>query len=196
MTLQRYEGLSEAERDRIERLVEAATQGPWFSYVAGRDAAGPAIGLEAVNGVAFGDDVSSGAGEAESWLDRVANAVLSIPTSRTVSVSYKSSGFQGDPKDLLFRAAGGPVSARNAYVVGEQGPELFLPDTNGMIVPNHALASAAGGGGWSGGGTTVVNVDMRGAIVPGGIHQFEQLVLSAVNKGLDRGEVNKRGKRL
>ena len=39
MTLQRYDGLSEAELDRIERLAEAATQGPWFSYVAGRDAA-------------------------------------------------------------------------------------------------------------------------------------------------------------
>ena len=36
------------------------------------------------------------------------------------------------------RAAGGPVSAGEAYVVGEQGPELFIPHVGGTI--------AAGGG--------------------------------------------------
>ena len=42
-----------------------------------------------------------------------------------------------------FRAMGGPVSAGKAYVVGEQGPEMFVPSGAGQIVPNHAL----GGGG-------------------------------------------------
>jgi len=37
------------------------------------------------------------------------------------------------------RAAGGPVNARNPYVVGEIGPELFVPDTNGTIIPNNRL---------------------------------------------------------
>jgi uncharacterized protein (UPF0147 family) len=34
------------------------------------------------------------------------------------------------------RARGGPVSAGQAYVVGEEGPELFLPNVNGAIAPN------------------------------------------------------------
>lgn len=38
MKLTIYDELSEAELSRIEHLAEAATQGPWFSYVAGRDA--------------------------------------------------------------------------------------------------------------------------------------------------------------
>jgi hypothetical protein len=37
-----------------------------------------------------------------------------------------------------FMAAGGPVSAGQPYVVGEDGPELFVPGANGSIVPNGA----------------------------------------------------------
>jgi hypothetical protein len=35
-------------------------------------------------------------------------------------------------------AGGGPVTANNPYVVGERGPELFVPAGNGTIVPNGA----------------------------------------------------------
>ncbi|MCZ4065727.1 phage tail length tape measure family protein [Oxalobacter aliiformigenes] len=45
---------------------------------------------------------------------------------------------------LEFRASGGPVSGRSAYIVGEQGPELFVPNTGGQIIPNNRLG--AGGG--------------------------------------------------
>ena len=34
------------------------------------------------------------------------------------------------------RASGGPVEAGGAYLVGEQGPELFVPSSNGAIAPN------------------------------------------------------------
>jgi hypothetical protein len=37
-----------------------------------------------------------------------------------------------------FRATGGPVSSGSAYIVGERGPELFLPNNSGRIVPNGA----------------------------------------------------------
>ena len=39
-----------------------------------------------------------------------------------------------------FRANGGPVSGGTPYVVGERGPELFVPSRNGTIVPNGAGA--------------------------------------------------------
>lgn len=39
----------------------------------------------------------------------------------------------------LFRADGGPVTGSSPYIVGERGPELFVPNSNGTIVPNHAL---------------------------------------------------------
>lgn len=40
-----------------------------------------------------------------------------------------------------FRASGGSVSAQRPYVVGERGMELFVPQTNGYIVPNHQLTA-------------------------------------------------------
>lgn len=46
-----------------------------------------------------------------------------------------------------FRAGGGDVSGGQAYIVGEQGPELFLPNGGGSIVPNNALGGGGGGGG-------------------------------------------------
>ena len=41
----------------------------------------------------------------------------------------------------LFKAKGGPVKAGQPYVVGEEGPELFVPGASGTIVPNHKMAS-------------------------------------------------------
>jgi lambda family phage tail tape measure protein len=45
-----------------------------------------------------------------------------------------------------FRAAGGPVNPGKAYVVGEKGPELFVPRTPGGIIPNGADMGGGSGG--------------------------------------------------
>lgn len=42
---------------------------------------------------------------------------------------------EGNRADLPGRAAGGPVRAGHAYVVGERRPELFVPDVDGQIIP-------------------------------------------------------------
>jgi len=58
----------------------------------------------------------------------------------------------GKAKGLLGRASGGPVLGHGAYVVGEKGPEIFVPKTSGSIIPNHKAFRAEGGdvegGGW------------------------------------------------
>ena len=41
-----------------------------------------------------------------------------------------------------FKASGGPVTSNKAYVVGERGPEMFVPNSNGSIIPNGAMAQA------------------------------------------------------
>ena len=38
-------------------------------------------------------------------------------------------------KPLVMRAKGGPVKAGEGYVVGEKGPEKFVPSVNGKIIP-------------------------------------------------------------
>jgi len=61
----------------------------------------------------------------------------------------------GGIKKLGFFANGGSPPVGRASIVGERGPELFVPSTAGTIIPNHKL----GGGG---GGSTYY-IDARGA---------------------------------
>jgi len=44
-----------------------------------------------------------------------------------------------------FLAEGGPADANTAYVVGERGPELFVPRSAGVVIPNNQLGSSMGG---------------------------------------------------
>ncbi len=50
---------------------------------------------------------------------------------------------------IPLKALGGSVGAGSPYIVGERGPELFVPSSNGNITPNNQL----------GGSTIVVNVN-------------------------------------
>lgn len=52
----------------------------------------------------------------------------------------------------MFRANGGPVNSGEPYIVGEKGPELFVPKASGTIVPNGMMAQA---------GSTVVNYNIQ-----------------------------------
>ena len=59
-----------------------------------------------------------------------------------------------------FMAAGGPVSAGSSYVVGEKGPELFVPHASGTIVPNNKMGSGSG----SGSGSVTVNYNIAAGV--------------------------------
>jgi lambda family phage tail tape measure protein len=43
-----------------------------------------------------------------------------------------------------FLADGGSANANTPYVVGERGPELFVPRSSGTVIPNHALNGMGG----------------------------------------------------
>ena len=47
----------------------------------------------------------------------------------------------GKMTGLVPRANGGPVMAGGGYRVGERGPETFIPQTNGYILPNNMAPS-------------------------------------------------------
>lgn len=68
-----------------------------------------------------------------------------------------------------FRASGGPVRGTTPYVVGERGPELFVPNSSGTIIPNNQL------GGMGGNVSVVVNVDASGSSVQGDDNQAKAL---------------------
>lgn len=54
------------------------------------------------------------------------------------SATFGSTAFWGG------RAEGGDVSSNGSYMVGERGPELFIPKSSGTIIPNNRLGSAMG----------------------------------------------------
>ena len=113
----------------------------------GADRAGRLIeaGLaRAIRSGKFGfDDLKS---TALSTLNEIANATVRSGLSALIGggsggglVSLGSAvigALSGQPG----RATGGPVSPGRAYVVGERGPELFVPTSSGAV-------SASGGGG-------------------------------------------------
>lgn len=54
------------------------------------------------------------------------------------------------------KASGGPVDSNRMFLVGERGPELFVPSTNGQIIPNDRL----------GGGTVRVVINNHTPVQP------------------------------
>jgi len=52
-------------------------------------------------------------------------------------------GLLGSVLGLPGRATGGPVSPGRGYVVGERGPELFVPTSAGRVVPNGGEARSS-----------------------------------------------------
>lgn len=56
------------------------------------------------------------------------------------------------------RALGGPVSSNTPYLVGEHGPELFMPNGSGKVVPTQQTQDILSGG--SGGSTINLNVNV------------------------------------
>jgi len=100
-------------------------------------------------------------------LNSIANKLLDIAVNMALFGTMSGTGTGGGLLGPLFRANGGSVSSGQPYIVGEKGPELFMPGRSGTIIPNHNLG---------GGGTTViVNVDASGSSVSGDQAQGKQL---------------------
>lgn len=70
------------------------------------------------------------------------------------------------------RAVGGPVSARDSYLVGERGPEIFTPGAGGFITPNNRLG---------GGSSTNITINVNAGMGTNGAQLGEQIV-SAIRK--------------
>jgi murein DD-endopeptidase MepM/ murein hydrolase activator NlpD len=71
------------------------------------------------------------------------------------------------------RYSGGDVKGTTPYVVGEGGPEVFVPDVNGTIIPN---AKAKGLGLGAGGKNVVINVKMDVNIAQASPQEAERMI--------------------
>ncbi|PWS36235.1 tape measure domain-containing protein [Falsiroseomonas bella] len=94
----------------------------------------------------------------------LARKVITEPLGNAVSAGLSGISFDSLFTDVgswlggLFRAEGGPVAAGQPYIVGERGPEWFVPRQAGTVLPNGAVPGAAG--------PTIhtsISIDARGA---------------------------------
>jgi TP901 family phage tail tape measure protein len=60
----------------------------------------------------------------------------------------------GEGFSFLQKAGGGSVSLNTPYIVGESGPELFVPNASGNIIPNNRLGTSSAP-------TLIVNVENK-----------------------------------
>lgn len=63
-------------------------------------------------------------------------SLFSAPAAQSAGPGGLLSGAIGSLFGLPGRATGGPVSPGRGYVVGERGPELFVPTSAGRVEPN------------------------------------------------------------
>ena len=93
-------------------------------------------------------------------LSNVANKMADMFLDMAINTAFKSFGFPG------FANGGRPPVGRPS-IVGEKGPELFVPNASGTIIPNNRL----------GGGSTniTINVDASGSSEEGDLEEGRQL---------------------
>jgi tape measure domain-containing protein len=97
---------------------------------------------------------------ATNLLNNIANRLLDVAVNLALFGALSGTGTGGGLLGGLFRprANGGSVMAGQGYLVGERGPELFMPGRSGGIAPT---------GSFGGAGNIVVNVDANGSNVQG-----------------------------
>ena len=83
-----------------------------------------------------------------NWKEALGKTLLGIVAASFtdgLTETERDTGFRGFLGSLFGprvpgRQTGGPVSARMPYVVGERGPELFIPGQSGFVAANQSLS--------------------------------------------------------
>ncbi|MBD8698852.1 tail tape measure protein [Sphingomonas sp. CFBP 13714] len=132
--------------------------------------------LRAVKTGTFGFEELKGV--ALSALDAIAGAALKAGMGSLFGASGGGLGdaLAGLVGGLPGRATGGPVSPGRAYVVGERGPELFVPSSSGRV--------EAGGAGGVREVRVAITVNAAAGAAPGVLAQSGRQVARAVRAAL------------
>jgi len=119
--------------------------------------------------------VASAIGSAYENLRDFINLIKNNPVVKGIS-NVIGSVFGGG------KAEGGAVKAGTSYVVGERGAEMFVPKTDGVIIPNNKM----------GGGGTVnnFNINVTGALDQEGV---ARQIVDILNNSFYRGTIGAQG---
>jgi len=78
---------------------------------------------------------------AKSVIQDMIKIELKAQASKILGAIGGGGGLFSSIGSLLGLASGGPVDANTPYIVGEKGPELFVPPSAGKIIPNNKISS-------------------------------------------------------
>jgi hypothetical protein len=82
----------------------------------------------------YWDSLTSAISTVINYVDTLIEKIQKLNIVKSASNAIGSVlGFGGG------RAIGGPVSSGTSYLVGERGPELFVPSSGGSIIPNNKM---------------------------------------------------------
>ena len=140
---------------------------------------GQTIETGVVEAISAAVDKTKTLGEvAANVLRNIANQLLRLGVNQLMgsifnpyqSLMAPGGRYEGAPQlpeltPLPELADGGIAMAGRAHIVGERGPELFVPRRTGTVIPNEAM----------GGASVTVNVDASGSSVEGNSDQAAQL---------------------
>lgn len=119
------------------------------------------------------DDIKEGIADAivegENFKGVLQSILKQIAKTQILGALTKAFPGLGTPVKGAFK--GGPVTANRPFLVGERGPELFVPSNSGSITPNHRM----------GGGTRTVNVVNNFSIDGGDRQEMQQMIASSVS---------------
>ena len=159
--------MKDGEKQRVENIIRGTAALREQKEVQEKlqkvyDQIGSTIANSIVSGIqAAVDQTKTLAEVASDTLRNIANILLQL------GVNTLLKGTNIDLfKNLPGFAAGGNPPVNRPSIVGERGPELFVPRSSGTIIPNNALG---------GGASVTVNVDASGSNVQGDSNQASQL---------------------
>ena len=152
------EGNRDLDEERVRSLLEArnALQ-EQVQVVENLDRIYDQIGQSIASGIV--DTLSAAVDQTESLADAAANTLRNIANillQLGTNTLLKGTGLSVF-ENLQGFANGGRPPVNRPSIVGERGPELFIPGAQGTIVPNHAMGSS----------NIVVNVDASGSQAQG-----------------------------
>ena len=173
-----------ANEEKRNALIETAQKNKEINNILGETNTKTDAIVESTKGIktAFeqiGDSIATGISDAlvgaimhTKSLGEAAKGILNDIASQLLRLGINTllSSFGGPFASLPTFAAGGRPPVGRPSIVGERGPELFVPSTAGTIIPNHSLGSGVTN-------NIVVNVDASGSSVEGNEQQSRELGL-------------------
>jgi hypothetical protein len=124
--------------------------------------------------------------------NRLTFGIISIPSIPKIG-DPPGTGAQGSAavgstsSGVKVHASGGTMAAGEPGIVGDAGPEVWIPDVSGRIIPNDQISSFFGNSGNSGGGSgSSINASFAPTIIIQGSDLTQAEVQQAVNNAMDR----------